>query len=371
LINFLVLETILIAVFVVLDLFLFYISFESTLIPMFLIIGIWGARERKIQAAYFFFLITLLGSLFMLLAILVIYFQIGTIDFQILNTMEISVSRQRILWLAFFLSFAVKTPLVPVHVWLPYAHTEAPVAGSVILAGVLLKLAGYGILRVLVGMFPDASNYFTPLVFAICVISLIYSSFTTIRQIDLKAIVAYSSIGHISIVILGIFSNSIQGIEGSILLIIAHGLVSPALFICVGVLYDRYHTRVLKYYRGVTQHMPVFVLFFFVFTLANMATPLTINFIGEFLSFTGAFTRNPVFTCFCALSIILSAVYSIWLFNRLSFGSSSMYLIPAGDLSRREFMLLLPLLGLTLIFGIFPNLLLDSIHVSVSNLIFY
>jgi NADH-ubiquinone oxidoreductase chain 4 len=371
LMNFLILETILIAVFVVLDLLLFYISFESTLIPMFLIIGIWGSRERKIHAAYFFFLITLLGSLFMLLGILAIYFQIGTTDYQMLTTMDLSLSRQRILWLAFFLSFAVKTPLVPVHIWLPYAHTEAPVAGSIVLAGVLLKLAGYGILRVIVGMLPEGSNYFTPLIFAICAISVIYSSLTTIRQIDLKSIVAYSSIGHISIVTLGIFSNTFQGIEGSILLIIAHGLVSPALFICVGVLYDRYHTRVFKYYRGITQYMPVFVLFFFVFTLANMATPLTINFIGEFLSFTGAFMRNPVFTCLCALSIILSAAYSIWIFNRVCFGSFSIYLKPISDLTRREFMLLLPLLFLTLLFGIFPNLLLDVMHVSVSNLLMH
>lgn len=370
LIAFLILETLLIAVFVVLDLLLFYICFESTLIPMFLIIGIWGARERKIHAAYFFFLITLLGSLFMLLGILVMYFQIGTTDYQVLATVDLSIPRQRILWLAFFLSFAVKTPLVPVHIWLPYAHTEAPVAGSVILAGILLKLAGYGFLRYSIPLFPDASNYFTPLVFAVCTISIIYASFTTLRQIDMKTIIAYSSVGHMGVIVMGIFSNTIQGIEGSILLMIAHGLISPALFICSSVLYDRYHTRLIKYYRGLVQFMPLFSVFFFLSILGNIAVPLSANFVGEFLSFAGAFQRNPIITLFGASGIVIAAAYSIWLCNRLCFGAQSMYLKPLGDLYRREFMLLLPLLFLTLLFGILPNLILDPLHISVSNLLY-
>jgi len=370
LINFLVLETLLIAVFVVLDLLLFYICFESTLIPMFLIIGQWGARERKIHAAYFFFLITLLGSLFMLLGILVMYFHIGTTDYQVLTTIDISSSRQRILWLAFFLSFAIKTPLVPVHIWLPYAHTESPLAGSIVLAGVLLKLAGYGFLRVLVGIFPEASNYFTPLVFAICTISIIYASFTTLRQIDMKTIIAYSSLSHMAVITMGIFSNTFEGMEGAIIYCVAHGLVSPALFIITGVLYDKYHTRLIKYFRGVAITMPVFSSFFFVFTLASMAIPLTGNFVGELLSLTGSFQRSPILTCLGALSIILTASYSIWLYNRVSFGAQSVYLTNAGDTSRREFIILFTLLIPMLMLGIAPNIFLDTMHVAVSNLLY-
>lgn len=368
-IAFLVLETLLIAVFVVLDLLLFYICFESILIPMFLIIGIWGSRERKIHAAFQFFLYTLLGSLFMLLAILVLYFEVGSTDYQVLAVAELSESRQPLLWLGFFLSFAVKVPMVPLHIWLPEAHVEAPTSGSVILAGVLLKLAGYGFLRYSIGLLPDASIYFTPLVYSLSVISIIYSSFTTLRQIDLKKIIAYSSIGHMGIVNLGIFSNTIQGIEGAIMLMLAHGVVSPALFLCVGVLYDRYHTRLLKYYRGVVIFMPLYIVLFFLFTLANIAVPLSANFIGEFMTFAGAFQRNPVLTILGALGMILSAGYGIWLFNRISFGSESLYLTRAGDLNRREFMMLLPLLFLVLLMGIYPNIFLNILHLSVSNLL--
>jgi NADH-ubiquinone oxidoreductase chain 4 len=368
-IAFLVLETLLIGVFVVLDLLLFYIAFESVLIPMFLVIGVWGSRERKIHAAYYFFLFTLLGSLFMLLAVLVLYFSAGSSDYIVLATADLTETRQRAVWLGIFLAFAVKVPILPFYVWLPYAHTEAPIGGSIILAGILLKLAGYGFLRFSIGILPDASAYFTPLVYALSVISIIYSSFTTLRQFDLKSIVAYSSIGHINVVNLGIFSNTIQGIEGSILLMLAHGIVSPALFICVTILYDRHHTRVLKYYRGMVLNMPVYTVFFFVFTLANIATPLSANFVGEFMTFTGGFQQNPVLTILGALSIVLSAAYSIWLFNRVSFGASSVYLTPVGDINRREFMLLLPLLFLTLLIGIFPNFLLEPLHLSVSNLL--
>jgi NADH-ubiquinone oxidoreductase chain 4 len=369
LIAFLILETLLIAVFVVLDLLLFYICFESVLIPMFLIIGIWGARERKIHAAYQFFLYTLLGSLFMLLAILVIYFEVGSTDYQVLAVADISETRQKILWLAFFLSFAVKVPMIPFHIWLPEAHVEASLAGSIILAGILLKLAGYGFLRYSIGILPDASEFFTPLIYSLAVISIIYSSFTTLRQIDLKKIIAYSSVGHMNITLLGLFSNTIQGIEGSLILMLAHGVVSPALFICVVILYDRYHTRLLKYYRGLTQHMPVWSIMFFLFTLGNIAVPLSANFVGEFMTLVGAYQQNPVLTVFGALGMILSAAYGIWLYNRTAFGAQSRYLAPLGDINRREFMTLLPLLILMFVMGLFPNIFLEPMHLAVSNLL--
>jgi NADH-ubiquinone oxidoreductase chain 4 len=368
LIAFLILETLLIAVFVVLDLLLFYICFESTLIPMFLIIGIWG--HKAIRASFMLFLFTLFGSLFMLLAILLLFSHAGSTDLQVLFLSDLSESRQKILWLAIFFAFIVKTPLVPVHIWLPLAHTASPLAGSIVLAAIMLKLASYGMLRVLLGILPEASNYFTPLVYAICVVSIIYTSFVTLRQHDIKTIIAYSSIGHMAIVTLGIFSNTIQGIEGSIMLGLAHGIVSPALFICATILYDKYHTRLVKYYRGLVTEMPLFVLLFFVFISANMAVPLSANFVGEFMSLAGAFERNPVLTAFAALSIILSAAYSIWLFNRIAFGASSVYITPSGDLNRREFMTLLPLLVLVFILGICPNIFLDLLHCSVSNLLF-
>lgn len=253
LIAFLILETFLIAVFVVLDLLLFYICFETTLIPLFIIIGIWGHKELRVRASFTLFLYTLFGSLFMLLAILVMYLQTGTMDFQLLFLTEISENRQKIIWLAIFFAFAIKTPLVPFHIWLPLAHTESPLAGSIVLAGVILKIASYGMLRILLSILPEASNYFSPLVYAICVISIIYASLTVLRQVDYKTIIAYASIAHMAIASLGIFSNTVQGIEGAIILLIAHGLVSPALFICSSVLYDRYHTRLIFYFRGLAQ----------------------------------------------------------------------------------------------------------------------
>src|SRR6478735_461083 len=292
---------------------------------MFLIIGIWGARERKIHAAYQFFLYTLLGSLFMLLAILVIYFEVGSTDYQVLAVADISETRQRILCLGF--------------------------------------------LRYSIAILPDASVFFTPLVYSLAVISIIYSSFTTLRQVDLKKIIAYSSVGHMNITLLGLFSNTIQGIEGSLILMLAHGVVSPALFICVVILYDRYHTRLLKYYRGLTQHMPVWSIMFFLFTLGNIAVPLSANFVGEFMTFTGAFQQNPVLTVLGGLGMILSAAYGIWLYNRTAFGAQSRYLAPMGDINRREFMTLVPLLFLMFVMGVFPNLFLEPMHLAVSNLL--
>lgn len=370
LIAFLLMESLLIAVFVVLDLMLFYVFFESVLIPMFLVVGIWGGSDTRIRASYLLFLYTLAGSLFMLLAILVIYYNVGSTDFTVISLSNISFDRQKILWLAFFLSFAVKTPLFPFHIWLPRAHAEAPVAGSILLAGVFLKLATYGYLRILINFMPDASLYFSPLVQTIAVITIIYSSLATLRQTDFKALVAYSSIRHMGVVVLGLFSNTIMGIEGAILLSIAHGFVSPALFILVGsILYDRFHTRVIRYYRGMTVYMPVFSLLFFLFTAFNMGVPLSLNWVGEFMSLSGAFVRNPISGFLAATSIVLSAGYSIFLFNRISFGSYSQYLSHTFDVTRREFMLLLPLLIVTVLLGIIPNVILSDIHVSVTDLL--
>lgn len=371
LIAFLLLETLLIAVFVVLDLMLFYIFFESVLIPLFLIVGIWGGSDTRIRASFLLFLYTLGGSLFMLLGIMVIYYNIGSTDFTMISLSDISLDSQKLLWLAFFLSFAIKTPLVPFHMWLPRAHAEAPLAGSILLAGLILKLATYGYLRVLINFMPDATSYFSPLVQTIAVVTLIYSSLATVRQVDFKALVAYSSIGHMAVVVLGLFSNTIIGIEGAIALSIAHGVISPAMFILVGgVLYDRFHTRVIRYYRGVTVYMPVFSALFFVTTAFNMAVPLSLNWIGEFMSLAGVFQKSPLVGLLGASSIILSAVYSIYLYNRISFGAYSQYLSYTTDITRREFMLLFPLLLVAVIFGIMPNIILADLHVAVSGLLY-
>lgn len=371
LIAFLALETLLIAVFVVLDLMLFYIFFESVLVPLFLIVGIWGGSENRIRASFLLFLYTLAGSLFMLLAIMVIYYNVGSTDFTVVSLADISLDFQKLLWLAFFLSFAVKTPLVPFHMWLPRAHAEAPLAGSILLAGLILKLATYGYLRILINFMPDATSYFSPLVQTIAVVTLIYSSLATIRQVDTKSLVAYSSIGHMAVVVLGLFSNTIIGIEGAIALSVAHGVISPAMFVLVGgVLYDRFHTRVIRYYRGVTVYMPVFSALFFITTCFNMAVPLSLNWIGEFMSLAGVFQRSPLVGLLGASSIILSAAYSIYLYNRIAFGAYSRYLSWTTDINRREFMLILPLLVVALVFGIAPNIILGDIHVAVSELLY-
>nr|YP_008816166.1 NADH dehydrogenase subunit 4 [Roya obtusa]YP_009755754.1 NADH dehydrogenase subunit 4 [Roya anglica]AGZ90375.1 NADH dehydrogenase subunit 4 [Roya obtusa]QIQ22993.1 NADH dehydrogenase subunit 4 [Roya anglica] len=369
-IAFLILESLMISVFCMLDLLLFYVFFESVLIPMFIIIGVWGSRQRKIQAAYQFFLYTLLGSLFMLLAILLIFFQTGTTDLQILLTTEFSERRQILLWLAFFASFAVKVPMIPVHIWLPEAHVEAPTAGSVILAGILLKLGTYGFLRFSIPMFPFASLYFTPFIFTLSVIAIIYTSLTTIRQIDLKKIIAYSSVAHMNFVTIGMFSLNIQGIEGSILLMLSHGLVSSALFLCVGALYDRHKTRIVRYYGGLAQTMPIFSVIFLFFTLANMSLPGTSSFVGEFLILVGVFQRNTLIATLAAIGMILGAAYSLWLYNRVVFGNfKPKFLTVFSDLNRREFFLFMPFLFGVIWMGLYPEIFLESMHTSVSNLI--
>lgn len=369
-IAFLVLESLMIAVFCMLDLLLFYVFFESVLIPMFIIIGVWGSRQRKIQAAYQFFLYTLFGSLFMLLAILLIFFQTGTTDLQILLTTEFSERRQILLWIAFFASFAVKVPMVPVHIWLPEAHVEAPTAGSVILAGILLKLGTYGFLRFSIPMFPEATLYFTPFIYTLSVIAIIYTSLTTIRQIDLKKIIAYSSVAHMNFVTIGMFSLNMQGIEGSILLMLSHGLVSSALFLCVGALYDRHKTRLVRYYGGLAQTMPIFSVIFLFFTLANMSLPGTSSFIGEFLILVGAFQRNTLIATLAAIGMILGAAYSLWLYNRVVFGNfQPNFINKFSDLNRREVFIFLPFILGVIWMGVYPEVFLESMHTSVSNLI--
>jgi proton-translocating NADH-quinone oxidoreductase chain M len=370
LLSFLIMEFFLIGVFCILDLLLFYIFFESILIPMFLIIGIWGSRERKIRAAYFFFLYTLLGSVLMLLAILYIYYQVGTTDYEVLLTFSFSELEQKVMWLAFFASFATKVPMIPVHLWLPEAHVEAPTAGSVILAGVLLKLGIYGFIRFSFPLFPEGCFYFAPLVYAISSVGIIYTSFTAIRQTDFKRIIAYTSVAHMNLVIVGLFSFNIIGIEGAILQSLSHGFVASALFLIIGVVYERHHTRMVKYYGGLVHTMPLYVIIFLFFTMANIGLPGTGSFVGEFLILTGSFKVNTSVTFLSATGMILGGCYSLWLFNRVAYGNlKTQYFQKYLDLNNREFLIFVPLIIGTLIMGIFPEIFLNSIHFSVNFLI--
>nr|YP_010886785.1 NADH dehydrogenase subunit 4 [Lanmaoa macrocarpa]WJH17086.1 NADH dehydrogenase subunit 4 [Lanmaoa macrocarpa] len=373
LIAFLILETLQLALFLVLDLFLFYIFFESVLPILFIIIIVYGSGEFRFRSANLFFLYTLFGSLFMLLAILQIFNLAGTTDFQLLSLVDINADAQKILWLAFFLAFAIKTPLWPFTGWLYRAHADSPLAGSILLAATILKFATYGYIRILINFLPDATNYFGPLVQTIAIITLIYASLTTIIQQDTKTLIAYSSIAHMSVVILGLFSNNVQGIEGAILLALAHGFVSPALFICVGgIIYERTGTRIIKYIRGLVTYMPIFTILFFIFTLCNTGIPLSLNFLGEQLSLIGIWEVNPIISALGATGIVLSACYSIFLYNRISYGtySPNMKNVTVLDITRREFIILISLLIPTIILGICPNVILDSIHVSVSTILY-
>lgn len=370
LIAFLFLDFLLIGVFCILDLLLFYIFFETVLIPMFLIVGIWGSRERKILASYYFFLYTLFGSVVMLLSILYIYYQVGTTDYEVLLTFSFSELEQKFLWFTFFLSFASKVPMIPTHLWLPEAHVEAPTAGSVILAGVLLKLGTYGFIRFSLPLFPKASFFFTPLVYTIASVGIIYTSFTAIRQSDFKRIIAYTSIAHMNLVVLGIFSFNTIGIEGAILQSLSHGFVASALFLIIGVVYDRYRTRLVQYYGGLASVMPIYISIFLFFTMANISFPGTSSFVGEFLILTGSFKVNTTITFLGATGVIIGAAYSLWLFNRIAYGNIKIqYANKFLDLSRREFFLFVPLILGTLVVGVYPNIFLDSIHMSVNNLI--
>jgi len=369
-IAFLLIEILLILVFSVSDIFLFYIFFESLLVPVYLIIGVWGSRERKIRASYLFFLYTLFGSVFMLLGIIYIYLSLGTTDFEILLFNNFDTLEEKLLWLSFFTSFASKVPMLPLHLWLPEAHVEAPTSGSVLLAGILLKLGTYGFLRFSLPLFPVASYFFTPFIYTISIIGVVYASFTAIRQTDLKRIVAYTSIAHMNLVVMGLFCFNTVGLAGAIFQSISHGIVSSALFLLIGVLYDRFHVRIVIYFSGLVYTMPLFVCFFLIFTMANIALPITSNFVGEFLLLVGIFKVSVSGAFFGALGMVLGGAYSLWLFNRIAYGNLKLqYLKCSADICKREFFVLLPFLLGVFVLGIYPQICLSSLHSSVINLI--
>ena len=369
LIAILVLESFMIGVFCSLDLVIFYLFFEAGLIPMFLIIGIWGG-PKKVYAAFKFFLFTLLGSVLMLVAIISIYWLTGTTDVTEIFKIKIPTEFQYVLWLAFFSSFAVKTPMWPVHTWLPDAHVEAPTAGSVILAAILLKMAGYGFLRFSIGMFPVASEYFVPLIFTLSVIAIIYTSLVALMQEDMKKLIAYSSVAHMGFVTLGIFTFTKQGIQGSIFQMLSHGLISAALFLCVGVLYDRTHSRLISSYGGVVNILPKYSLVFAIFMLGAVGLPGTSGFVGEILVLLGAFQKNFLIAIIASIGLVLGAAYMLWLYKRVIFGKlEKKEIAELKDLNFSEGLILFLLAGLTLFFGFYPNLILDTIEVSVDKLI--
>ena len=370
LIAILVMETLMLGVFCSLDLVIFYLFFEGGLIPMFLIIGIWGGPKR-VYSAFKFFLFTLLGSVLMLVAIISIYWITGTTDVvKLLNT-SIVKEYQYLLWLAFFSSFAVKLPMWPFHTWLPDAHVEAPTAGSVILAAILLKMAGYGFIRFSLGLFPIASDYFTPLIFILSIIAIIYTSLVALMQDDMKKLIAYSSVAHMGFVTIGIFSITKQGLEGSIIQMISHGLISAALFLCVGVLYDRYHSRMISSYGGLVNIMPKYALVFMVFTLAALGLPGTSGFVGEFLVLVGVFQKNILVAVLASLGVIFAAAYMLWLYRRVVFGKvNNAEIKNMKDLDNKELYIFLSLVFLIIFFGIYPEPLFSTVDQSINNLIY-
>ncbi len=368
-IAFLVLETMLIGLFSALDFILFYLFFEGVLIPMFLIIGIWGGPNR-VYAAFKFFLYTLLGSVLMLLAILYVYFEVGGSDIPLALTTPFDPKVQIWLWLAFFASFAVKIPMWPFHTWLPDAHVEAPTAGSVILAGILLKMGGYGFLRFSLPLFPEASAYFTPLIFTLSSIAIVYTSFVALAQTDMKKLIAYSSVAHMGFVTLGIFTVDAQGVQGAMTQMVSHGLISAALFLCVGVVYDRVHSRDIDAYGGLVHRMPRYATLFMFFILASIGLPGTSGFVGEFLVLLGAYQVSTYATTFASLGMVLGAAYALWLYRRVVFG---VLVKPAlksiADLSWQENLVFAPLVGGILILGVYPSPLLTLMDASVANVI--
>ena len=369
LIAILIMESFMIGVFCALDLVVFYLFFEAGLIPMFLIIGIWGGPKR-VYSAFKFFLYTLLGSVLMLVAIISIYWISGTTDVVKLYEIGIDAKYQNLLWLAFFSSFAVKTPMWPVHTWLPDAHVEAPTAGSVLLAAILLKMAGYGFIRFSLGLFPVASEVFTPLIYTLSVIAIIFTSFIALMQEDMKKLIAYSSVAHMGFVTLGIFTLQQQGIEGSIIQMISHGLVSAALFLCVGVVYDRMHSRLISTYGGIVSIVPKYSVLFMLFTLAALGLPGTSGFIGEFLILMGAFKDNFLVAFVASLGVILGAAYMLWLYKRVVFGKLvNNDLNKLSDLDKSEYFILISLAIPTLFFGFYPEPLFNTIEVSINDLI--
>ena len=369
-VAFLILETLMIGVFCALDLVLFYVFFEAGLIPMFLIIGVWGGA-RRVYASFKFFLYTLLGSVLMLIAVMYMYWQHGSTDIvRILADPGFSPEAQKWLWLAFFASFAVKMPMWPVHTWLPDAHVEAPTAGSVILAAILLKMGGYGFLRFSLPMFPDASVYFQSFVYVLSVVAIIYTSLVALMQEDMKKLIAYSSVAHMGFVTMGIFSMTQQGIDGAMFQMISHGLVSGALFLCVGVVYDRMHTREIAAYGGLVNRMPIYAAIFMLFTMANVGLPGTSGFVGEFLSLLGTFGANSWVAFFATTGVILSAGYALWLYRRVVFGKlEKPALAHIVDMTPRELAALAPLAILTVFFGVYPSPILDIFGPAVANLL--
>jgi NADH-quinone oxidoreductase subunit M len=369
-VAFLVLETFMVGMFCALDLALFYVFFEGVLIPMFLIIGVWGGK-RRVYAAFKFFLYTLLGSVLMLLAIIAIYWQAGTSDLPtVLEKMQLPFQWQFWLWLAFFASFAVKVPMWPVHTWLPDAHVEAPTAGSVILAGVLLKMGGYGFIRFSVTLFPEATQYFTPLVFGLSVVAVIYTSLVAQGQEDMKKLIAYSSVAHMGFVTIGIYIMNMQGVQGSIFQMLSHGIVSAALFLCVGVVYDRMHTREIDAYGGLVHRMPRYAFVFMFFTLASVGLPGLSGFVGEFLVLLGTFKVNTWVAFLATTGLILGAAYALWLYRKIIFGELTKVSLKAIlDMNSREVVVFLPLLLITLWMGIYPNSFLDPMAPAVDKLI--
>jgi NADH-quinone oxidoreductase subunit M len=368
-IAFLILEALMVGTFTALDLVLFYLFFEGGLIPMFLIIGIWGG-PRRVYATFKFFLYTFLGSVLMLLAIMAMYWQAGTTDIPTLMGYAFPAGMQKWLWLAFFASFAVKLPMWPVHTWLPDAHVEAPTAGSVILAAILLKMGGYGFLRFSLPMFPAASHDFAPLIFTLSVVGIIYTSLVALVQEDFKKLIAYSSVAHMGFVTMGLFALTAQGIAGGIFQMVSHGIVSGALFLCVGVVYDRMHTREIAAYGGLVNNMPLYAAAFMVFTLANVGLPGTSGFVGEFLTLIGTFKVNIWVATLATIGIILSVCYALWLYRNVIFGTLDKPALAAlKDLNYREVIALAPLVVLTLLFGVFPNLVLNLSATSVATLV--
>jgi len=368
----LLLETLLLAVFLVLDILLFYIFFESILPPLFILIGLFGS-SNKVRASFYLFLYTLFGSLFLLLSILAMSSIMGTTDFDALYKTNFNYSTQLFLFYGIFIAFAVKTPTIFLNTWLLKAHVESPLGGSIILAAIVLKLSLYGIFRLILPLLPKASLDYTYIIYLIGVITIIYASFSTLRTIDVKELIAYSSVSHAAVYLIGVFSNTIQGIEGGIALGLAHGFVSSGLFICAGgVLYDRSGTRLISYYRGIAQVMPLFSILFFILSLGNCGVPLTLNFVGEFMSLYGVFERLPLLGVFASSSIVFSAAYTIYMFNRIAFGGSFSKFFEANisDVNKREFFILFTLVIFTVILGIYPAPILDGLHYSVSSLIY-
>ena len=379
----LLLEFFLLNVFLSIDLFFFYIFFEGVLIPMFFVIGIWGSRQRKIHAVYQFFLYTFFGSILMLFSIFLIYIHVGSTHLEIVKEAFFTEKRQLFLWMCFFIAFAIKVPMIPFHIWLPEAHVEAPTSGSILLAGILLKLGTYGFIRFLIALFPYANSFFSPLVIVICLFGVIYGSFGTIRQVDLKKIIAYSSVVHMNFAIIGLFSKNLEGLQGSFFLMISHGIISGALFLCIGILYDRYHTRILYYYGGLVNVMPIFSIILLVFILSNMGFPGTSGFVGEILVLISFFSFNYKVAIILASSMVFSAIYSLWLYNRVIFGEIKNFFFLSkfsfgfvkkwfgcfSDITKREFFSLLPLFVLNIILGIYPNAIFNTSYLCFVNLL--